>query len=600
MAKSRALDQATVEELRQKYSLLKTARFLRFITLKSKSPVFLDMLARLVSGDQVATSDEYVEKFETVTIDHSAAATFAMVYGLNLGTEDARKQALSIFDFVAKHSKAKLKMKQLDYYSFLLIHFGRSAEARNLWGKQTDFALNKLFFDIATTYELEPTDWFPKFAKLFGKLGGYLAPVKPGEDAFRTLAANSAVKPVHGDSLVSVIMTTYKPGADAEHAINSILGQSYQNFELIIVDDGSGTEFHPLLEKFAKKDDRIRLVLLEKNVGTYGARNAGWLHANGRYLTGQDSDDWSHPMRLELQVKNLDENLNIVGNWCQGIRVNEHLQIDIRDGNAPLRRGQSAVAVSMMIRMSPTFLRLGFFDAARKAADSEYIQRMRTAFGSAAFDEIQEILYVIQARYDSLSRTDFTPGWRHPNRQIYSSTYSRWHKTLDILKKPEYFMPLTGERKFPAPFAFTPEAKRGVSRNFDLVIVGDFFWGSKHQAWLMKQLKTAIASGKSAAFVQVTSHFATSSRLGKLNEELFKLYESRAVDFVALDDQNVTVAEVVTTSEFLAFGEPVESKLQVKKLTVGVFSDRTKGLDAVAELNAEAIFPKAKRSLENL
>jgi glycosyltransferase involved in cell wall biosynthesis len=394
-------------------------------------------------------------------------------------------------------------------------------------------------------------------------------------------------------------MTTYKPGADAEHAINSILAQSYQNFELIIVDDGSGEEFHPLLKEFAAKDERIRLVLLEKNVGTYGARNAGWLHANGRYLTGQDSDDWAHPLRLELQVKNLDENLNIVGNWCQGIRVNEHLQIDIRDGNAPLRRGQSAVAVSMMIRMSPALLRLGFFDAARKAADSEYIQRLRTAFGSAAFDEIQEILYVIQARYDSLSRTDFTPGWRHPNRQIYASMYSRWHKTLDILKNPAYFMPLTGARKFPAPFAFTPEAKRGVARRFDLVILGDFFWSSKHQTLLLKKLKAAVAAGKTVAFTQVTSHFATSSRLGKLNEELFKFYETWAVDFVALDDQNVTVEEVLTTTEFLAFSEPVESKLNVKKLTVGVFADRTEGLDGVADLNAEAIFPKAKRSLEN-
>jgi hypothetical protein len=263
-----------------------------------------------------------------------------------------------------------------------------------------------------------------------------------------------------------------------------------------------------------------------------------------------------------------------------------------------MRRGQNSVAVSMMIRMSPALLRLGFFDAARKAADSEYIQRLRTAFGNNSFVEVQEILYVIQARYDSLSRTDFTPGWRHPNRQMYASMYSRWHKTLDILTNPAYFMPLTGKRSFPAPFAFTPEGKRGVERKFDLVVMGDFFWASEQHSWLVKKLKVAVREGKSVAFVQVSSPFATAIRVGKLSEEIFKLYETWAIDFVALDDQNVTIQEVLTTTEFLAFGEPVPSNLVVKTLTLGAFADRSKGLDEVAETYAQTIFPKAKLTYE--
>jgi glycosyltransferase involved in cell wall biosynthesis len=555
-------------------------------------------MARGASRDRAQTASEYVSNFEQLTSDFDAASAFARVYGLNLGTEQARAEALAIYEFIDSTSRPTIKMTELRYYSFLLMHFGHSLKVSEIWKPKTNATFNKRIYDIVSTYELEPTEWFPKFQALFGKIGGFLSPTAPGDNAFRTLASSDRVKKVQGDSLVSVIMTTYKPGADAEHAINSILAQSYQNFELIIVDDGSGSEFHPLLEKFAKKDDRIRLVLLEKNVGTYGARNAGWLHANGRYLTGQDSDDWAHPLRLELQVKNLDDNPHIVGNWCQGVRVNEHLQIDIRDGNAPLRRGSHAVAVSMMIRMSPAFLRLGFFDSARKAADSEYIQRLRTAFGSNAFAEIQELLYVIQARYDSLSRTDFTPGWRHQNRQLYASMYTRWHKTLDILTNPAYFMPLTGKRSFPAPFAFTPEGKRGVERKFDLLVIGDFFWGSSRQTWLLKHVQSAIAAGKSVAFAQVASPFATSTRVGMLSEQVSKLYESWAIDFVALDDQNVKIQEVLTTTEFLAFGEPVPSNLAVTTLTVGAFADRSKGLDEVAETFAQTIFPKAKLTHE--
>jgi hypothetical protein len=375
MASSSTLSQETVDELRTKYPLLSSYSFLRFVTLRTKSPVLLDLLARAASGDQSKTAAEYLRNFSETTTDLAAASAFARVYGLNLGTAQAMAESLAIFDFLISLPNQKTKVTELKYYSFLLVHFGRSLNVVEIWKKKGKVTRNRRVFDIVTTYELKPSEWFAKFQALFGKMGQYLAPVEPGTNAFRTLAASGAVKEVQGDSLVSVIMTTYKPGADAEHAINSILAQSYQNFELIIVDDGYGSEFHQLLEEFANKDDRIRLVLLEKNVGTYGARNAGWLHANGRYLTGQDSDDWAHPLRLELQVKILDENPHLVGNWCQGVRVNEHLQIDIRDGNAPMRRGQNSVAVSMMIRMSPALLRLGFFDAARKAADA--LQRMR-------------------------------------------------------------------------------------------------------------------------------------------------------------------------------------------------------------------------------
>jgi hypothetical protein len=86
--------------------------------------------------------------------------------------------------------------------------------------------------------------------------------------------------------------------------------------------------------------------------------------------------------------------------------------------------------------------------------------------------------------------------------------------------------------------------------------------------------------------------------VGKLSEEIFKLYESWAIDFVALDDQNVTIQEVLTTTEFLAFGEPVPSNLVVKILTLGAFADRSKGLDEVAETYAQTIFPKAKLTYE--
>jgi glycosyltransferase involved in cell wall biosynthesis len=583
--KSNHLSDKAVIELRRRHPHLRDPKYLEFFALKNQSLAVADLLARAASNDACDTAEDYAEKFLICTKGFEAAVSFARVYGL-LGGDEARAKSLVIFEHALSNSRVKLSSNQLDYLTFLLIHFGKGDQAKQLSKKPYVLA--------ATSYDLAPAEWFAKFTNLFGAVGGSLQPLEPGQNIFRKLAGNGQNVEVSGDSLVSVIMTTYKPDADAEHAIDSILAQTYTNFELIIVDDGSGPDFRELLESFQAKDSRIRLVLLEKNVGTYGARNAGWLHANGRYLTGQDSDDWAHPMRLELQVRNLDANPQLAGNWCRGIRVNEHLQLDIRDGNFPLRLGERSVAVSMMIRHSPTFLRLGFFDGARKGADTEYLHRLKAVFGAASFAEIPEVLYVIQARYDSLSRTDFAPDWKHPNRQIYATVFGRWHRRLAAGKGGDHFMDLTEGRKFPVPFAFTPAAKRNVTREFDEVFFGDWYSESKRQSWLLGQLKLAVSAGKKVAFAQVDSFYKKFARQGKPSSQLFELYEAGLVDFVALDDRNVIVNRLVTPVEFMYFAEQKPSNLSVKQVALVSFGDSIPEFQELSDALARTVFSEAK------
>ena len=589
MGKSSPLRDLAAIELRKRHPHLRDPKYLEFFALKNQSIAAADLLARAASADQCSNSDTYVESFERTTKSFEAAVSFARVYGLLKG-EEARAKSLEIFEHALSNSRVKLTPSQLDYYTFLLIHFGKGEQAQSL--------AKKPYVQAATSYDLAPKEWFSHFSKLFGSVGNKLAPLMPEDNIFRKLTGNNKNTPVTGDSMVSVIMTTFKPDADAEHAISSILAQTYTNFELIIVDDGSGPEYRKLLEGFQAKDSRIRLVLLEKNVGTYGARNAGWLHANGRYLTGQDSDDWAHPMRLELQVRNLDSNPQLAGNWCRGIRVNEHLQLDIRDGNYPLRKGERSVAVSMMIRHSPTFLSLGFFDGARKGADTEYLHRLKAIFGPSSIAEIPEVLYVIQARYESLSRTDFAPDWKHPNRQVYATAFGRWHRKL-AAGKGAHFIDLSETRMFPVPFAFTPDAKRNVTRDFDQVFLGDWYSTSSRQSWLLNQLKQAAASGKKVAFGQVDSFFKKFARQGKPSNELFELYESDQVDFVALDDKNVNVKELITPVEFLYFAEQKTSNLTVQKVSLVSFSDSLAEFQELSNAAAKIVFPKAKFSRES-
>ena len=585
MAKSNSISDATVAELRNRQPHLRDPKYLEFFALKNQSLAVADLLARAASDDRCKSADEYVDNYQTQTSSFEAALGFARVYGLLKG-DSARETSLAIFELAAP--KVKLSPSQLDYYNFLLVHFGK--------GEQAAANAKQPYLQTAVKYELAPNAWFESFSKLFGRVGSKLKPLSPEPESFRKLSGIDGLRKVSGDSLVSVIMTTYKPDADAEHAINSILEQTYTNFELIIVDDGSGEEYREILNRFQAKDSRIRLVLLEKNVGTYGARNAGWLHANGRYLTGQDSDDWAHPMRLELQVQNLDAKPELAGNWTRGIRVNEHLQLDIRDGNFPRRKGERSVDVSMMIRHSPTFLRLGFFDGARKGADTEYLHRMKAVFGANRFAEIPEVLYVIQARYDSLSRTDFAPDWKHPNRQIYATAFGRWHRKIAAGKGGGHFIDLTDTRKFPVPFAFTPAAKRNVSREFDQVFFGDWYSNSKRQTWLLNQLKEAATSGTKVAFAQVDSFYKKFARQGKPSNELFELYESGLVDFVAVDDKNVLVQKLITPNEFAYFAEAKVSNLDVNVVELVSFNDSIAEFESLAESAVNGIFPRAKIS----
>lgn len=99
--------------------------------------------------------------------------------------------------------------------------------------------------------------------------------------------------------LVSVIIPVYNVAKILERCVNSVLTQTYQNLEIILVDDGS-TDLSPqFCDVFAKKDPRVK-VIHQENRGLSGARNAGLTLATGDYITFVDSDDSVQPYLVEL------------------------------------------------------------------------------------------------------------------------------------------------------------------------------------------------------------------------------------------------------------------------------------------------------------
>ena len=94
--------------------------------------------------------------------------------------------------------------------------------------------------------------------------------------------------------LLSIIVPVYNVEKYIERCIKSILNQSFTNFELILVDDGSPDNCGKICDEYKKKDSRIK-VIHKKNGGLSDARNAGLNIATGKYIGFVDSDDIIHP-----------------------------------------------------------------------------------------------------------------------------------------------------------------------------------------------------------------------------------------------------------------------------------------------------------------
>jgi len=123
----------------------------------------------------------------------------------------------------------------------------------------------------------------------------------------RRVVNNSAIQV----PMVSVLLPVYNAEKYICDSIDSILSQTYRNFELIVVDDGSTDNTKEVVTK-KFDDDRIRYLALPDNVGIVDALNIALAKSEGKYLARMDADDISHPERFSRQIKFLEANLEYV------------------------------------------------------------------------------------------------------------------------------------------------------------------------------------------------------------------------------------------------------------------------------------------------
>lgn len=229
---------------------------------------------------------------------------------------------------------------------------------------------------------------------------------------------------VKNKELISIIMPVFTAEHRLPPAVQSLLDQSLQNIEIIIVDDCSPDNTFSVARNLAAQDPRVRVLQLDKNSGAYAARNFGLRQARGEFITTHDADDWSHPQKLETQLESLRKDSRLMGVTVNWVRTTDDLKFtqNWRPATRLIHKSES----SFMFRRK-VLDRIGEWELVRVGGDNEYIHRMKNHFGEHSYKVIEPRVPLAFGLDDesSLTRTPAThvssvySGLRHIYREIW-------------------------------------------------------------------------------------------------------------------------------------------------------------------------------------
>jgi len=131
--------------------------------------------------------------------------------------------------------------------------------------------------------------------------------------------------------VISIIIPAYNRAKIIPATLDSILAQTYQDWECIVVDDLSKDDTKAVVQQFVDRDSRFRLLTNERKKGAQGARNTGILHAKAEWVIPFDSDDTMHPDMLEKLSTKISNEIDVVQCFASLVDANTHKSLGIFD-----------------------------------------------------------------------------------------------------------------------------------------------------------------------------------------------------------------------------------------------------------------------------
>lgn len=236
------------------------------------------------------------------------------------------------------------------------------------------------------------------------------------------------------NKLVSVIIPSYNSASFIKAAIDSVLTQTYKNYEIIVIDDGSTDDTRIVLKPYLEK--KLIKYIYQNNKGVSGARNTGIKIAIGKYIKFLDADDILLPECLQKQVNFLEKNKNfgiVYSDFCyfnkkkQFFRLGHHLTNAEKIhpvGNilSHLLMGNFIATDTLLFRKS-VIDNVGLFnESLSHLEDWEYL--LRTAIARFRFGYVKEVLVLCLLRQNSLSRN--TLAMAHCKYQVVKNMESNF------------------------------------------------------------------------------------------------------------------------------------------------------------------------------
>ena len=396
-----------------------------------------------------------------------------------------------------------------------------------------------------------------------------LAPIRlsaqPELTPYDSLEVDSAqFRPFVDGPLLTVVVSCFRPDYHLLTSVRSILNSTYQNLEVLVIDDASGPEFDARLMQAAALDPRVKVLRQPQNGGTYRIRNRALDEAAGELITFNDSDDWMHPQRLELQAKRLIGS-DRIANISMSTRISERLEA-VESGRR-LRIG--LCEPSLMFWRERAVRKAGYFDKLRKGGDSEFRWRLSKAFG-------QDLEVIYPFRCLTLQRADnggLTQGdlgfrWIIDFRLAFRDSYSYWHRKTERL-----YSPADETRVFyaPRPMRFQRSADDSVT-SLDLVIAANFCDGVAVKA-LLPRINQAIEAGNSVGLLQLSTMYPLALTRSFRPQILDLLNQGKVRTVYSSDRLNLAELEVHSTSALLSSFSQADYQWVVAKLSYTPLND---------------------------
>jgi len=346
-----------------------------------------------------------------------------------------------------------------------------AAELRN--DRSADTALSRMTIALASDRGLASAN--ADLAALSDAAGISRLRIVAGDDpAFARLTADPPPRVSEEGPMVSVIVPCRDTAETIGQALDGLRRQSWTALDIIVVDDGSTDESAAIVEKAAQNDARIRLLRRARSDGAYVARNAGLAVARGAFITVHDADDWSHPEKIERQLRALQRHPGAVATISHWVRVDADLaMVRWRYDDGWTHRNTSSLMFAADLRD-----RLGFWDRVAASADTEYMHRIVAVHGAAAVVDVLPGVPLSFGRSGTGNLSSRSAiharSLLHGPRRSYLDSAAQWHaaaRERGDLHLPE--RPAT--RAFWAPAALRPIDPYGTLTDYERIATSELF-----------------------------------------------------------------------------------------------------------------------------